>query len=119
MALQKAGFLKDRATPVGEELANAYRAVGAIYQHGNIAAGGDVLAMNFLLDRDSAGWGRDLANLKKQVGECDTTAPVAATSALSGEFTWRCAHGRVTGSVLLAPTHPPRIQSLQLVRKAP
>jgi serine-type D-Ala-D-Ala carboxypeptidase/endopeptidase len=119
MALQKAGFLKDRTTPVGEELASAYRAVGAIYQHGNVAAGGDVLAMNVLLDRDSAGWGRDLANLKKQVGECDTTAPVAATSALSGEFTWRCAHGRVTGSVLLAPTHPPRIQSLQLVRKAP
>jgi hypothetical protein len=119
MVLQKAGFLKEPATPVGEELASAYRAVGAIFQHGDIAAGGDVLAMNFLLDRDAAGWGRDLASLKKQVGACDTTAPVAATSALSGEFTWRCAHGRVAGSVLLAPTHPPRIQSLQLVRKVP
>jgi CubicO group peptidase (beta-lactamase class C family) len=118
MALHRAGFLKDRAAPVGVELAGAYRAVGAIYQHGDVAGGGDVLAMNFLLDRDSAGWGRDLANLKKQVGECDTTAPVTATNALSGEFTWRCTHGRVTGSVLLAPTHPPRIQSLQLVRKA-
>jgi D-alanyl-D-alanine-carboxypeptidase/D-alanyl-D-alanine-endopeptidase len=75
--------------------------------------------MNFLLDRDSAGWHRDLASLKKQVGECDTTAPVTASSALSGEFTWRCAHGRVTGSVLLAPARPPRIQSIQLLRKAP
>jgi CubicO group peptidase (beta-lactamase class C family) len=119
MALHKAGFLKDRAASAGEELAGAYRAIGAIYQQGDVAAGGDVLAMNFLLDRDSAGWGRDLANLKKQVGECDTSAPVTATSALSGEFTWRCAHGRVTGSVLLAPTHPPRMQSLQLARKAP
>jgi CubicO group peptidase (beta-lactamase class C family) len=119
MALHTAGFLKNRAAPVGEELVGAYRAIGAIYQRGDVAAGGDVLAMNFLLDRDSAGWGRDLGNLKKQVGECDTTAPVTATSALSGEFTWRCSHGRVAGSVLLAPTNPPRIQSLQLVRKAP
>jgi D-alanyl-D-alanine-carboxypeptidase/D-alanyl-D-alanine-endopeptidase len=119
MALHKAGFLKDRSAPVGVELAGAYRAVGAIYQRGEVSGSSDVLAMNFLLDRDSAGWGRDLGNLKKQVGECDTTAPVTATSALSGEFTWRCAHGRVTGSVLLAPTYPPRIQSLQLVRKVP
>ena len=118
VALSKAGFLKDRSAPVGEELASAYRTVGAIYKQSDVAAGRDQLAMNFLMDRDAAGWGRDLASLKKQVGECDTVAPVTATSTLSGEFTWRCAHGRVTGSVLLAPTHPPRIQSIQLVRKS-
>jgi serine-type D-Ala-D-Ala carboxypeptidase/endopeptidase len=118
VALSKAGFLKDRSASVGEELASAYRTVGAIYKHGDVAAAGDQLAMNFLMDRDAAGWERDLGSLKKQVGECDTGAPVTATSALSGEFTWRCAHGRVTGNVLLAPTHPPRIQSIELVRKA-
>jgi len=118
VALSKAGFLKDRSAPVGEELASAYRTVGAIYKQGDVAAGRDQLAMNFLMDRDAAGWGRDLASLKKQVGECDTAASVTATSTLSGEFTWRCAHGRVTGSVLLAPTHPPRIQWIQLVRRS-
>jgi CubicO group peptidase (beta-lactamase class C family) len=118
VALSKAGFLKHRAAPVGEELASAYRAVGAIYRQGDVAAGRDQLAMNFLMDRDAAGRGRDLASLKSQVGECDTAAPVTATSMLSGEFTWRCAQGRVTGSVLLAPTHPPRIQSLQLARRS-
>jgi D-alanyl-D-alanine-carboxypeptidase/D-alanyl-D-alanine-endopeptidase len=75
--------------------------------------------MNFLLDRDAAGWGRDLASLKKQVGDCDTTAAMTATSALAGEFTWRCAHGRVTGTLLLAPTHPPHIQSIKFERKTP
>ena len=118
VALSKSGFLKDRSAPVGEELASAYRTVGAIYTQGDVAARRDQLAMNFLMDRDAAGWGRDLASLKKQVGECDTAAPVTATSTLSGEFTWRCAHGRVTGSVLLAPTHPPRIQWIQLVRRS-
>jgi CubicO group peptidase (beta-lactamase class C family) len=119
IVLQKAGFSRDRATPVSEDLAGAYRAVGAIYAKGEIAAGGDLLAMNFLMDRDAAGWGRDIATLKAQVGECDTGAPLTAGSALSGEFTWRCAHGRVTGSVLLAPTRPARIQRIEFARKAP
>jgi serine-type D-Ala-D-Ala carboxypeptidase/endopeptidase len=44
---------------------------------------------------------------------------MGATSALSGEFTWRCAHGRLTGSVLIAPTKPPRIQEIKLARKTP
>jgi CubicO group peptidase (beta-lactamase class C family) len=119
IALQKSGFMKATPALVGENLANAYRAVGAIYRDSDVAAGGDLLAMNFLMDRDAAGWGRHLADLKKKVGECATSAPLTATSDLSGEFTWRCAYGRLSGSVLLAPTHPPRIQSLELTRKAP
>ena len=119
IVLSNAGFFSDRTIAVSAELAGAYRTVGTIYLRGEVAIAADQLAMNFLMDRDTAGWARDLANLKKQVGACDTTAPLFATSALSGEFIWRCAHGRVTGSVLLAPTRPPRIQQIVLERKAP
>jgi D-alanyl-D-alanine-carboxypeptidase/D-alanyl-D-alanine-endopeptidase len=119
IVLSKAGFLKDPSVQVSQDLASAYRTVGAIYQQGDVAAGADHLAMNFLMDRDGAGWARDLADLKKQLGSCDTTAPVSATSALSGEFMWRCAHGRLRGSVLLAPTKPPLIQKMELARKIP
>src|ERR1700733_10466551 len=97
VALQKAGFLKDRAIATGDELAASYRAVGAMYQQGEVAPGADVFAMNFFLDRDAAGWRRDLADLKKNVGECNTTAPLSATSTLSGEFIWECTHGRGSG----------------------
>jgi hypothetical protein len=31
-----------------------------------------------------------------------------------GDFTWNCAHGRLEGSLLLAPTRPERIQAWQL-----
>ncbi len=119
MVLLKAGLLKSRPTPVGEALAKAYRSVGAIFVAGDVAAGGDVLAMNVLLDRDAAGRARDIASLKQQVGDCDTSAPLTATSTLSGEFLWRCAHGRVSGSVLLSPTTPARIQSMEFGRKMP
>ena len=44
---------------------------------------------------------------------------MAATGALSGKFTWRCERGRVKGTLLLAPTRPPRIQALTLARATP
>ena len=112
--LTKAELFKDRVLPVSEDLARAYRAVGSIYKAGSVAAGKDQLAMNFLMDRDAAGWSRDLAKLKKEVGDCDTTAAIIATGAMAGDFKWRCAHGRLTGSVLLAPTTPATIQQIKL-----
>ena len=115
LALDKAGLLgRDRAVPVGADLARAYRTVGEIYKAGDVMAGRDLLAMNFLLDRDADGWGRDLSNLKRQVGDCQAAEPLSASGQLAGEFTWRCTHGRVRGSLELAPTHPPRIQALEL-----
>jgi hypothetical protein len=66
----------DAPADVSAPLAAAYVAVGRIYAQGSLRAGGDVLAMNFLLDRDAAGWKRDLAALREQVGECATDAPV-------------------------------------------
>jgi hypothetical protein len=77
------------------------------------------LAMNFLIDRTADGWARELASLKAQVGSCETSAPIAVTGELTGNFTWRCEHGRLNGSVLLAPTRPPGIQALVLSRATP
>ncbi len=54
--------------------------------------------------------------LKQEVGDCVSTGPIVATGALSGDFAWTCATGRVTGSVDLAPTQPPRVQSIEIKR---
>jgi len=119
VALSKGGYLKRRATPVSANVASAYRAAATIYQQGDVGAAADQLAMNFLLDRDAAGWRRDLAGLKEKVGACDTSSQISAKGALAGDFVWRCEHGQVTGTLLLTPTLPPRIQTLQLQQKAP
>ncbi|MEO5823828.1 MAG: penicillin-binding protein, partial [Vicinamibacteraceae bacterium] len=100
-------------------LTTAYAAVGKMFTAGSIAAGGDVLAMNMPMDRDADHWTRDFASLKASVGTCDTTAPITPTAALSGRFTWTCERGRVSGSLLLAPTRQPRIQALDLSRTTP
>jgi serine-type D-Ala-D-Ala carboxypeptidase/endopeptidase len=115
LALQNSGLLgEDRALPVGADLAQAYRTAGEIYKSGDVMTGRDLLAMNFLLDRDVAGWARDLASLKTQVGDCQTSNVLRASGELTGDFTWRCSHGRIKGSLKLAPTHPARIQALEL-----
>jgi CubicO group peptidase (beta-lactamase class C family) len=119
VTLSRGGFLKPRSVAVGPVLATAYRTAGTIYQQGDVGVAGDQLAMNFLMDRDAAGWRRDLAKLKQAVGDCDTSAVIVPNGALGGDFTWRCATGRVTGQLLLAPTTPPRIQTLTLQPKSP
>jgi hypothetical protein len=75
--------------------------------------------MNFLLDRDDAHWSKEIAALKAEVGDCDTSSAITATGAHSGDFTWSCAHGRLEGSLLLAPTRPERIQAWQLAAIKP
>jgi len=77
-----------------------------MYEAGDVAVAREQLAMNFLLDRDAEGWSRDLAKLKAQVGDCETAAPVKPTGIQSGEFTCRCTHGRIKGSLALSPTRP-------------
>ena len=119
VALHKAGLLQPRSMTISDSLSSAYKAVGKFYETGTVSAAGDVLAMNFLLDRSAEAWARELTRLKAQVGSCDTSSAIVATGALAGDFTWRCEHGRVKGSVLLAPTNPARIQSLDLARINP
>jgi CubicO group peptidase (beta-lactamase class C family) len=115
IALAKAGQLgTERALPVSADLASAYRSVGTMFAAGSVAGSSEQLAMNFLFDRDAEGWSRELQQLKSSVGDCDTNSPVEPTGALSGDFTWTCAHGRLSGSLLLAPTRPARIQAWKL-----
>jgi hypothetical protein len=119
LALHKAGFFRARALPVSADLAGAYQTAGDIYRQGTVAGSEAHLAVNFLMDRDAAGWSRDLAALKRQLGACDTSVPPSATSNLAGTFVWSCEHGRLAGSLTLAPTQPPRIQQLLLTHKEP
>jgi len=100
-------------------LTAAYAAAVKMFTAGSVMSAGDVLAMNFLMDRDAEHRAHDLAELKAQVGPCDTASPIAPTGALAGDFSWRCEHGRVKGELLLAPVPTPRIQSLTFTRSTP
>jgi D-alanyl-D-alanine-carboxypeptidase/D-alanyl-D-alanine-endopeptidase len=119
VTLLRSGLLMPRSVTLSAALTSSYAAAVKIFSSGSITAAGDVLAMNVLMDRDAEHWARTLASLKSEVGSCDTAAPMAATGALTGEFTWRCERGRVKGQILLAPTPAPRIQALTFTRATP
>jgi D-alanyl-D-alanine-carboxypeptidase/D-alanyl-D-alanine-endopeptidase len=119
VALKKAGALVSRKLAPSPALATGYDAAVSIYRAGKVGAAQNMLAMNFLMDRSAENWAKELARLKREVGSCDTSAPIHPTGALSGTFAWRCEHGRIDGELLLAPTHPASIQALRLNVVAP
>jgi hypothetical protein len=55
VAMLRAGDLTARPAPVSPALSTAYVAVVNVFSGGTPAAGGDVLSMNFLMDRDATG----------------------------------------------------------------
>jgi len=119
VTLLRGGRLRPRSSTPSPALTSAYAAVVKMFTAGSVASAGDVLAMNFLMDRDAEHWARDFAGLKAGVGTCDTATPIAPAGALAGNFSWNCERGRVTGQVLLAPTLTPQIQSLTFTRSSP
>jgi hypothetical protein len=86
-----------------------------MYDARKLDPGRSLLAMNFLMDRSEQNWAAEFARLSREVGACRTDSPITATGALAGSFTWTCDRGAINGSLLLAPTNPPTIQSLRLV----
>ncbi|WP_112063277.1 serine hydrolase domain-containing protein [Hyphomonas pacifica] len=118
LEMKKDGWIEERAVPVSDVLAQAYALAGEIYTEGKLSPAEGQLAMNFLLDGSVAVRERALAELKEQVGACDTDAPIKASGRLSGTISWTCEKGDVEGLLLLSPTNPPKFQELRL-RVAP
>lgn len=110
--LVRAGAAPVRATVAGDILTERYADVGRIWAAGDVAAAGDSLAMNFLMDRSVENWRAVLAQLKTDAGACATGAPITPTGALSGTFRWTCDKGQIDGRLLLAPTAPVTIQAV-------
>jgi D-alanyl-D-alanine-carboxypeptidase/D-alanyl-D-alanine-endopeptidase len=109
-ALRKAGLAQERTVPVSADLARAYDIARDVWRRGD--PGRAPLANNVVLDRDLARRRKDIADLKKQVGTCQTEASIAPVSAMEGSFTWACAAGTVNGRVQRAPTPALSLQVL-------
>ncbi len=117
LAMQAAGVLEERATPVSPGLSEAYEIARAIWAKGDVT--GAPLANNFLMDRDADRWKTELAGLKTQLGNCPGTEPIAPISAMEGIFTWTCEKGRLRGRVQRAPTNDVTIQALSYAVATP
>lgn len=113
LALRDAKRLPTRASATSPRVEVGYATARAVWAAGRIDDASDRLASNVLLDRDAAHWTAELARLRKEVGACAAAEPVKALSAMEGEFTWTCEHGRIDGAFLLAPTERASLQQLE------
>lgn len=112
--LKRAGLLRAPPRSVSAALSRAYSLAGTMYDAGNVQAGSDLLAPNFLMDRSAQNWRRALERLKTAVGACDTHEPIGAAGLRAGSFTWHCERGVLQGAIELSPTDPPLVQTLKL-----
>ena len=119
LAMKAAHEIADRDTPVSARVAAGYAVAKTIWASGDVAVVQASLAMNFLMDRDVPHWKAELARVKAEVGACAASEPVQGDSAMQGTFVWRCEHGRIQGTLLLAPTPEPALQALEFAVAKP
>ena len=114
VAMLGAGMLHRQPLPTSPDLAKFAGLARDVWAAGSVAPIEGKVSMNFFLDRTPANWARVLAALKAKAGACDTSSAVQPQNAMTGVISWTCAHGRITGRVLLAPTRPTTLQALDL-----
>ena len=111
--LVRSGAFPERAAP----LSNALRAMAAVifrmYASGDVLTGRDALAMNFLMDRDAPLRNREIADLKQRLGACQPAAPADSDTAMSVTLSFACERGALKARVILAPTSPASLQTLE------
>jgi serine-type D-Ala-D-Ala carboxypeptidase/endopeptidase len=104
-----------REMPPGPLLQAMVPEVARAYAAGDVLAAREVLAVNVLLDRDAAHRNAQIAALKQKLGDCQPQAAIKASSALSGEFSYRCERGTLRVGLDLAPTIQPLLQRLDFI----
>ncbi len=113
--LSRSGFVAEPAeTPPDPRLQLAYQGVARIYDASDISSGGIEFEDNFFLDRSVDRWNRQIAEIHRIAGGCDTAAPLETDGRLSASFDWNCENARIAGLVTLSPVRAEEIQYLHL-----
>jgi serine-type D-Ala-D-Ala carboxypeptidase/endopeptidase len=112
-ALVQSGAFPPRATPLSPALAQVAKTVERIYQSGDVLTAREQFAPNVLLDQDAPLRNARIAELRKELGECKVGNDQESDSAMSATLSYNCSRGTLKVKVILAPTVPARLQSLQ------
>jgi hypothetical protein len=101
---------------VSAELQAVAAAVVRIYAAGDVLAARDALAMNVLLDRGATQRNAQIAAVKQTIGACRAANPIRADNAMSATITFPCEKGTLRVRVILAPTTPSSLQTLEFMQ---
>lgn len=119
-ALAAGGGLQPRAVEPSAALLEARAAVTELVDRWDDAAIDRLAAVNLFLDSSRERRRAAFAALRAEVGACrDAGGWVSIENRLRGDWLLRCERGDLVASVTLAPTAPPKVQHLELVRAPP
>ncbi len=111
--LAQSGAFPARLTPLSPALNDIARAVERMYKAGDVLAARERLAANVLLDQGVAPRNARLAELRKKLGDCSLTDRHQAETSMSATLAFACEKGPLHVKVVLAPTTPSTLQTLE------
>jgi len=115
-ALAKSGGLKPRMPQPSGSLVAARDAVSRLVDKWDDTLADDIAAENLFLDVSKDRRRADVDRVRGSLGAC--TPPTAfgwIENALRGGWTMSCERGRIQIAITLAPTMPPKVQSLRVI----
>jgi D-alanyl-D-alanine-carboxypeptidase/D-alanyl-D-alanine-endopeptidase len=112
-ALVRSGAFPERPQPLSPALAQVAQAVQRIYSAGDVGIAKQLLAENVLLDSAAPMRNAQLAELRQKLGDCKLAESQRADSAMSATLVFGCDGGRLEVEVILAPTFPISVQTLE------
>jgi CubicO group peptidase (beta-lactamase class C family) len=110
-ALARTGGLASREPQPAPALADATQRLASLVDRWDDAEARALAADNLFLDEPLERRRAAIAALREGLGAC-TRGPLDAENALRGTFRLRCERGWLDVAFTLAPTSPPRVQSL-------
>ena len=113
--LAQSGAFPERMGSPGPALLDMARVVERIYAAGDVLSAPDKLAPNFLLDQTAAIRNPQLAELRKKHGECRLADTQQSDNAMSATLAFTCDNGALKARVVLAPTTPSSMQTLEFM----
>jgi len=115
-ALAKTGGLKPRMPQPSPALIAARDKVSRLVDRWDDKVADDIAAENLFMDVSKDRRRADIERVRAPLGAC--TAPAAfdvVGNALRGGWTMSCERGKILTIVTLAPTMPPKVQSLRVI----
>jgi CubicO group peptidase (beta-lactamase class C family) len=113
-ALSRTGALRPRVVQPSPALLSAQKDVTQLITKWDDALATRIAADNLFLDETAARRAERLRELGERHGVCQPASAIEAENALRGRWRMTCERGWLDVRITLAPTMPPRVQSLNV-----
>ena len=111
--------LQKRAAVPSAALLQAKSDVSLLIEHWDQQLAGRIVASNFFLDQNPEQRQKRYSDLAAQHGVCHADPEIDAENALRGTWRMTCERGFFWVRTTLAPTMPPKVQSVGIAEQAP